>query len=141
MTHPKVFTTNYFNTFIEVAEDAHRTAGTMPEPGKKGKTIAAMQFEMVARHPYGYTSDEVLFQVFADRNDLTEPEYEHAKAAFFSKGQPCFRASPLPKSYGFGVHFNEAGKMAIYGVESEKYRSLVADPTVTKLKAMRSSRA
>jgi hypothetical protein len=59
---------------------------------------------------------------------------------FFSKGQPCFRASPLTKSYGWGIHSNEEGKIAMYGSESSEYQKFVADETIPKVKAMKSSR-
>lgn len=95
---------------------------------------------MISKNPYKYTSDEVLFQVFADKNELTESEYEAAKAQFFSKGQACLRASPLGKRYGWGIHFNHEGKMALYGSESEEYKRYLEDKTLNIVKAMRSSR-
>ncbi len=135
----KVHTTNYFNTFIEVAEDTKVLCGTQP-PTKPNKTIAEMQYELIAQHPYKYTSDDVMFQVFALRNDLTDAEYSKAKEVFFSKGQPCFRASSLTKTYGFGVHADENGKLAIYGMETERYEHLSNDPQLKKVKAMRSAK-
>ena len=95
----KVHSTNYFNTFIEVAEDTKAVCGIIP-PVKDNKTVAEMQYELIANNPYKYTSDDVFFQVFADRNDLIKSEYEKSRSVFFSKGQPCFRASPLTKTYG-----------------------------------------
>ena len=78
----KVHTTNYFDTFIEVAEDTKATCGTKP-PAKENKTIAEMQYEMIAKNPYKFTSDDVFFQVFADRNGLTKAEYKKAREQFF----------------------------------------------------------
>lgn len=69
-----------------------------------------------------------------------ETEYEQARAQFFSKGQACLRASPLTKTYGFGIHSNAEGKVALYGMETAAYEKLWADPNVKKVKAMRSSR-
>lgn len=135
----KTHTTNYFDTFIEVAADTKATGGTKP-PAKATKTVAEMQFELIAQHPYQLTSDDVLFQVFADRNDLTKPEYKQAREQFFSKGQPCFRASPLTKTYGFGIHSDKEGKMALYGMETEEYKKMLEDPKIQKVKAMKSSR-
>lgn len=135
----KVHSTNYFNTFIEVAEDTKALNGTMPQ-AKVKKTVAEMQYEMVANNPYKYTSDDVFFQVYADRNDLTKGEYGQAREQFFSKGQPCFRASPLTKNYGFGVHSDSHGKVALYGMESEEYQSFLENPKVKKVKAMKSRR-
>lgn len=135
----KIHTTNYFDTFIEVAEDTKATAGTKP-PGKAKPTVAEMQYDLIANHPYQYSSDDVLFQVYADRNDIMETEYEQARAQFFSKGQACLRASPLTKTYGFGIHSNGEGKVALYGMETAAYQRFSADPKVKKVKAMRSSR-
>jgi hypothetical protein len=107
----KTHTTNYLNTFIEVADDCPATIGEIPPTKGDSKTVANIQFEMVSKNPYQYTSDDVLFQVFADKNDLTESEYKTAREQFFSKGQPCFRASPLTKRYGWGVHNDQDGKI------------------------------
>ena len=135
----KVHTTNYFDTFIEVAEDTKASCGIVP-PQKEKKTIAEMQYELIVKNPYEYTSDDVFFQVFAKRNDLTQEEYQEAREAFFSKGQACFRASPLTKNYGYGIHFNSEGKIALWGMETEKYQQFLADANIKKIKAMKSSK-
>ncbi|AFD06346.1 DUF6157 family protein [Solitalea canadensis] len=136
----KVHTTNYFDTFIIVADDCPAGVGEMPPLKGDKRTVANIQFELVKNNPYKYTSDEVLFQVYADRNDLTESEYEEAKEKFFSKGQACFRASPLGKRYGWGVHSNKEGKIAIYGCETEMYQKMLDDKALTVVKAMKTSR-
>jgi Family of unknown function (DUF6157) len=136
----KIHTTNYTNTFIVMADDCPVQSGEVPAAKAGTKTIAEIQYEMIANHPYRYTSDEVLFQVFANRKDLTEEEYEEARAQFFSKGQPCFRASPLTKRYGWGVHFDKEGKMALFGAHTLEYQKLMQDPDLTILKAMKASR-
>ena len=133
----KTHTTNYFDTFIEVAEDTKAVHGTKP-PSKEKKTVAEMQYELIAENPYQFTSDDVFFQVFADKNNLPETEYQSARVQFFSKGQPCFRASPLTKTYGFGVHSNHEGKVALYGMETIEYQQFLADEKVKKVKAMKS---
>ena len=133
--------TNYFNTLIEVAEDCRAAAGAIP-PEKGGKkTVANLQYEMLREHPYQYTSDDVLFAVFATRKEIPQEEWDEQRARFFAKGQPCFRASPLPKTYGWGIHSNAEGKIAMLGVETAEYQKLVADEAVAKTKAMRSKRA
>lgn len=136
----KIHSTNYYNTLIEVAEDCPVLHVEVPQSKADKKTIAAMQFEIIAPHPYQFTSDDVLFQVYADRNNLPQTEYEAARKQFFSKGQPCFRASPLPKKMGFGIHSNSEGKIAIVGIETDEYQKLLNDPSVTKVKAMRTAR-
>jgi len=49
-----------------VAEDTKADRGTKP-PTRKKKTIAEMQYELIVKNPYKYTSDDILFQVFANR--------------------------------------------------------------------------
>ena len=95
---------------------------------------------MLMNNPYKFTSDDIFFKVFADRHDLTKAEYKQARQQFFSKGQPCFRCSPLTKTYGFGVHADSNGKVAIYGMETDKYETLQNDPKLKKTKAMRTSK-
>jgi len=136
----KTHTTNYQNTFITVADDSSVTKGEVPPVKGDGKTVAGVQFERISKNPYKFTSDDVLFQVFAERRDLTEGELEEARKQFFSKGQPCFRASPLTKKYGWGVHNDEHGKIAVYGVESDEYQKFVSDENLKVVKAMKSSK-
>lgn len=135
----KIHTTNYIDTFIEVAEDTKAKCGTVP-PAKAKRTVAEIQYRLIAENPYKYTSDDVLFLVFAERNDLTEAERPQAREAFFSKGQPCFRTSSLTKTYGFGIHCNSGGKIALYGMGTEAYRQFVVDANTKKVKAMKSSK-
>ncbi len=134
-------TTNYTDTFIAVADDCPVDAAEIPGT-KAGKTsVAAMQFELLNGHPYAYTSDDVLFIVHALRNDIPKSEWKEARAAFFSKGQACLRASPLTKRYGFGMHNDAAGRVALVPLGSEEYVSFSSDRGLKQVKAMRGKRA
>jgi hypothetical protein len=95
---------------------------------------------MIAHHPYQYTSDDVLFRVYATKNQVTKAELSKAREEFFSKGQACLRASPLTKRYGWGVHSDAKGKVAIYPVESADYKKFSKDKSLTHVKAMRSKK-
>ena len=99
-----------------------------------------MQYEMISANSYKCTSDDIIFQVFALRNDLPRSEYPTAREEFFSKGQACLRTSPLAKTYGFGLHFDRTGKVAMYGMETDEYRKFLNDDSVKKMRAMRSSK-
>jgi hypothetical protein len=136
----KLHTTNYKDTFIEIADDCPIAKGEMPPQKSDAKTVANIQFEIISKNPYKFTSDDVLFQVFADRNDLTKSEYKEAREKYFSKGQPCFRASPLTKRYGWGVHNDKDGKIAIYGAETNMYQKFAKDKNIKVVKAMKSSK-
>jgi len=126
------FTTNYVSTFIEVAEDCPVSKGEAP-PEKEPKTSARIEYELLKDSPYRYTSDDVLYESNGKRRGIAREE-------FFSKGQPCFRASALTKKYGWGVHSDENGKIAIYSADSEEYGRLSKDNSLKHLKAMRSSK-
>lgn len=136
----KLHSTNYYDTFIEIADDCPVTSGEIPSIKGDNKTVAYLQFDLISKHPYQFTSDDVFFQVFADRNDLTENEYKEAREKFFSKGQPCFRASPLTKRYGWGIHSDKDGKIALYSCDAEEYKKLVTDTSIKVVKAMRSKK-
>jgi hypothetical protein len=136
----KEHTTNYFNTFIEIAEDCPIDQAEIPPIKGDAKSVANLQFEMINKNPYKFTSDDVLFQVFADRKELVEEEMATARKAFFSKGQACFRASPLTKRYAWGLHSNSEGKIALVAAGTDEYERLIKDPNLKKYKAMKSKR-
>jgi len=136
----KVHTTNYTNTFIEVADDCVTTTGLLP-PNKIKKTIANYQFDLIYNQPYEYLSDKLIFKIFALRKNLLDGDIDGECQTFFSKGQPCLRTSPLAKQYGWGIHFNSEGKIAIYSIDSNEYQSFINDKSVKKIKAMRSKKA
>ncbi len=79
--------------------------------------------------------------VHAMKNGIARKDLSRARAEFFSKGQPCLRASPVTKRYGWGVHSDSQGRVAIFAVESREYARLAKDKTLKQLKAMRSKRA
>jgi hypothetical protein len=137
----QLHTTNYTNTFIEVAEDCPATMGEVPPVKGTDKTIANMQFDMMIEDPYQYTSDDVIFHCYAQKNNISKRDLAEAREIFFSKGQPCMRSSPLTKRYGFGVHSNEEGKVALYAIETKEYKQLAKDKKLKVVKAMRSKRA
>ncbi len=137
----KTHSTNYENTFIEIAEDSPTNIGKTPPLKDEKKSVANLQFEMLHQNPYKYTSDDVLFSVFASRKEFQQYEWDEQRDTYFSKGQPCFRASPLTKRYGFGIHHDKNGKIAMYGAETQEYAKFVDDKSLKKVKAMRSKKA
>jgi hypothetical protein len=138
-------TTNYYDTFIAVAEDCAAPGAVVP-PERAAPSVAELTYRMIAEHPYTHTSDDVVFGVWADRRGIAEAERDAARAEFFSKGQPCLRSSDLGKRYGWGVHADAEGRVAIVPLGSAEYESLAAGVApgggpVTVTRAMRSSRA
>jgi len=133
--------TNYSSTFIQVAEDCHVEAAEEPPVGTKAPTIAALQYELIAQRPYELTSDDVLFSIHAVRQEIPQESLEDARAAFFAKDQACLRSSPLGKRYGWGIHHDAEGRVALVPIDSEAYAALSSDPSVKQTRAMRSKRA
>lgn len=135
---------NYYQTLIALAEDCPAASSVVPEARGGKKTVAVLQYEMLATRPYVYTQEDVLFQTWLDRQELpeqSEAEIAGLRAEFFAKPQACLRTSPLPKKYGWGLLFNEEGRLALCPAESEEYRELAAGDRVKVVKAMRSKRA
>ncbi len=97
---------NYYGTFIEVSEDCPVAEAEIPKARGDAKTVPVLQYEMIANHPYRYTQEDVLFEVYAIRSGIAEEQKPASRAAFFSKGQPCLRTSSLGKRYGWGLHHN-----------------------------------
>lgn len=136
-----MYSTNYHDTFIEVADDCPVTAAEVPRPKGSEKSVAVIQYEIIQNAPYRHTSDDVLFQTHLEKKGIHLENAAAERLAFFSKGQPCFRASPLTRRYGWGVHFDGEGRMALYPVESKKYEKLADDKNLRQIKAMRSNRS
>ena len=132
-------TTNYYDTFIEVSEDCPAAAGAEP-PVRDQPTVAALHYELIAMRPYELTSDEVVFETYARRAGIAAADREAERTRYFAKGQPCLRSSPLGKRYGWGIHHDAEGRVALYPVDSDDYRRLAADPSLAHTRAMRSAR-
>jgi hypothetical protein len=130
--------TNYSNTLILASSDCPVRAGTVP--GKPG-TIAAIQYEMLSQAPGQMSSDDLLFAVEARRKGVKDGDLAAFRKAFFAKPQACLRASPLVKSYGWGIHHDPDGKIALVGCETEAYGTLVENPSIKKVAGMRSRRS
>jgi len=128
------------NTFIIVADDSHALMSTVPPEKPNGRTVARMHYDLLSEHPYEYDIDSFNFEIFCQKNHIPNALRDSYREAFFSKGHPCMRASPLTKSYGFGAHYNNAGKIAIYPVDSRAYQKLRDDPENRVEMAMRSKR-
>ena len=133
-------TTNYTSTLIVIADDSSATVGTRPPEKEGNPSIAFRTWQSIAEHPYERTSDDVIFGVWADRQGIAEEDRAAAREQFFSRGQACLRASDLGKRYGWGIHHDADGRIALVGMDSDRYRDLLSDPDVQVVKAMRSKR-
>ena len=138
--------TNYVDTFIVVADDCPVATGMSP-PRRDNQSVAERTYAMISSHPYEFTSDDVIFGVYADRNEIAADHRPAAREEFFAKGQACLRSSDLCKRYGWGIHADARGRVALYGVETRSYKDFAAGKMtaadsgdIKVISAMRSSR-
>ena len=128
------------NTFIVIADDSGATSGRIPTPKDDKPSLARRHYDLLSEYPYTYDLDSFNFEIFCQKNDIEPDDRETHREAFFSKGHPCMRASPLTKTHGFGAHYDDEGRIAIYPVESEAYGRLANNPGLRVEMAMRSRR-
>lgn len=129
--------TNYHSSLIAVSPDTLAERGSVPP---KPDSIAGLQYGLLKDRPYAMTSDDLLFAVHARRHAIAEADWPAARAQFFGRPQACLRASPLVKQVGWGIHHDEAGRIALHGVETAAYRELAGRPDIKTLAGMRSKR-
>jgi hypothetical protein len=133
-------TTNYYNTFIDIAEDCSVTSSEIPPLKGDNRTTANIQFDLISKNPYKYTSDDILFRVYAIKHNIPKENLDSERGKFFSKGQPCFRSSPLTKRYGWGVHSDSEGRIALVALGTAEYQKLKNNKKLKVLKAMRTKK-
>jgi hypothetical protein len=132
---------NYYDTLIEVADDSPATKGQVPQARGGKKTKALVEYELLVKHPYTYTEEDIAFEVYAVLHDVPNVSRPREREKFLGKGHPHLRVSALAKRYGWGIHNDAQGKIALVAVESPEYKRLMKDPHITKVKAFRSTRA
>jgi len=133
---------DYLDTFVRVAADSTAVTGVEPATGPR-LTVARAQFEMIAADPYRWRQTDVLVLTSAGlrgRDDLPPHEVARLREEWLSRPQACMRASPLPKTHGWGLHMDGEGRVALLAVGSPGYVRLSADPALTQLQAMASRR-
>ncbi|MEO8119958.1 MAG: DUF6157 family protein [Rhodoferax sp.] len=136
---------NPVNQFIEIAPDCALTEANVPQHKGEKTSIASIEYELLSSKPYGYTLEELKFATHVQHKQIMPAELKsHRKQlwdTYFSKPHACMRASPLTKQYGWGAHYDENGKIAIFAVNSKEYQQLVKNKNIKKYAAMRSKRA
>jgi hypothetical protein len=131
---------SYKNTLITISEDSKATSAIVPVSRNGKPTIASIEYDLIKNNPYKFTQEDVQFKTYLIKNQIEEEYTDELRKQFFSKSMACFRTSPLVKNYGWGIHYNDQGKIAIYDVKSEIYNQLLNQDKITKLKGMRSKR-
>lgn len=133
------------NQFIEIAPDCPLKEAVIPLNKNAKKTIATIEYELLSGKPYTYSLQELKFAIHVQQKQISPIELKTQRRQlledFLAKPYACMRASPLTKKYGWGAHYDESGKIAIYAVGSKDYLRLLADKNVNKFIAMRNNRA
>jgi hypothetical protein len=136
---------NYYDAFIRLAPDSTTTRGTVPPARGETKTIPVIEYELLAAKPYFYTQEELQFAVHVEREGITPAQLKAKRkqlwAEFFGKPRACLRCSSLPKKYGWGLHFDKEGRIALVAVESAAYKKFSGSKSFKVVPAMNSKRA
>lgn len=103
-------------------------------------TVASLQYALLSARPYELTSDELLFEIHAVRSGTPEQDRDSERERFFARDQACLRASPLPKRYGWGIHHDHDGRIALVAAGTTRYDDLAQQADTIQKPAMRSSR-
>jgi hypothetical protein len=131
---------NYFDTLIAIADDSPVHEATIPPRKDEKPTIAAEQYRLLIDRPYELTSEDVIFEVYADKQGIPENERPAAREEYFATPRACLRTSPLAKKFGWGLHSDDQGRLALVRADSDRYQELLADPATKTVKAMRSGK-
>lgn len=128
--------TRYVNAFITLAPDCPVQSGTAP---RLATSIAGLEHALLTERPYHYAGEDLTLQVHRLHKAVADEDLPAFRAFLFSKSQPCMRLSMLPKRWGWGVHFDGRGRMALHGAETEAYQTLSTRSDL-RVMAARSSR-
>ena len=131
---------NYYDTFIEVAGDCPVTKAEVPQPKGGKKTQAVLEYDMIAHHPYKYTEEDISFETYAVRHDIPREAWPTERQKYLAQDHPCLRGSALGKRYGWGIHNDRNGRVALVPIESAEYRKLANDSKLAHTAALRSKR-
>ena len=78
---------NYYDTLIEVADDCPATEGQVPQARSGKQTKAGVEYELLVKHPYRYTEEDIAFGVYAVLHDIPKASRPKERERFLSKEQ------------------------------------------------------
>lgn len=130
--------TNYYDTLITIAPDSPTRKSIVPDLTKA--SVASQQYQWITEQPYTLTSDDVIFRRVAEKEGISEADRSAAQKEYFQTGRACLRTSPLAKQYGWGIHADAEGRIALVAAESDEYAELSSNDDVKKIAAMKRSR-
>jgi Family of unknown function (DUF6157) len=135
------------DTFVVVAPDCPVSSAVVPAAEGTNPPVHVIQYELLTARPYRFTLEDLIFETYTRRAGITKTEIKQRAAAIraelFSRPHACMRASALPKRYGWGVHYDSKGRVALYPMESAEYKQFASGKVsgVKLVAALRSKRA
>ena len=109
----------YTNAFITLAPDCPIAVGQVP---RQPMSIAGLEYALLLAQPYPFSPPDLTLEVQRLHKQVRDDDLPSFRAWLHAKPQPCMRLSMLPKRWGWGIHFDELGRMAIFGAETSDYR-------------------
>src|SRR5260370_7167723 len=122
---------NHCVSLLEAADDCPIKQAQVPPARGGKKTRAAVEYEILVKHPYSRTEEDIAFETYAVLHEIPNDIWAKERKKFLSKGHPHLRVSPLAKRYGWGIHNNVAGKIPPIPLDSSRPRHPPAAPHTT----------
>ena len=113
---------------IMVSADSPHKKGT-PPVSRKPDAIVMIEYDELINNPYKYTYEGLKHQVHIVRRKK--------KAGELKLDSYRLTRSQLLKEWGWGIHIDRNGKLALLGCETPKYKQLMKDPSIEKQRAHR----
>ena len=128
------------NILITPAEDCPAKAAEIPPAGVKKPTRAALEHACLTGAPYALDHKRFSYRMHVEMADVAGKDALDFDE-FHAKGQPCMRASPLTKRYGWAAHYDADGRLALVDPGSQAFAGLAVDKSLPQKPAMRTKRA
>ncbi len=122
--------------------DSPAATGEIPPERAGSATVATTRYSMLVAAQTGGPEDVQLASSpeVRGRDDLGNEELERLRKDYFARPRACLRASPLPKTFGWGLQYDADCRITLHAVDSAEYARLSSDRALNHLRAMRSSR-
>lgn len=129
------------NTFIQISDDCPVAQGSVPPLFRGNLSKAGIEYDLLAPNPYSIAQDDLNYAVYCQQQTQTGND-PISLDEYFSVGRPCLRASALVKRWGWGAHYDDQGRIALYATDSKEYAQFAGRNGVQDvLKGMRNKRA
>ncbi len=126
---------NLKNTFIQISETCPFRFGLPHKLRLNINSIAHYQYQMLFENPYAFNAEELLFSAYAIHHNIDPVLWKFEQYKYVVKEQPNLRSSPLCQTYGWGLHCDEHGGIALCGAETDLYTEFCNNQDLKQYKA------